>query len=61
MIKIIEKGTKRKIRCKDCGCLFSFDDRDVNIRTRIRIYGAEVYGTIVCPQCKNEIVLDNNN
>ena len=63
MIKIIEKGTKHKIRCKDCGCLFSFDNEDANIRTRIRIYGIEVYGIIVCPQCENEIeiVLDNNN
>lgn len=33
MIKIIEKGTKHKIRCKDCECLFSFDDEDMNIRT----------------------------
>lgn len=57
MIKIIEKGTKHKIRCKDCGCLFSFDDEDVNIRTKISIYGIEVYEIIVCPQCENEIVL----
>ena len=48
MIKIIEKGTKHKIRCKDCGCLFSFDDEDVNIRTKISIYGIEVYEIIVC-------------
>lgn len=63
MIKIIEKGTKHKIRCKDCGCLFSFDD--VNIRTGIGICGMEVrkksYGIIVCPQCENEIVFNNNN
>lgn len=65
MIKIIEKGTKHKIRCKDCGCLFPFDDEDVNIRTGIGICGMEVcqkhYGIIVCPQCENGIVLDNNN
>lgn len=65
MIKIIEKGTKHKIRCKDCGCLFSFDDEDVNIRTRIGIWEMEVckkhYRTIVCPQCNNEIVLDSDN
>ena len=65
MIKIIEKGTKHKILCKDCGCLFSFDDEDVNIRKGIGICGMEVckkhYGIIVCPQCENGIVLDNNN
>ncbi len=53
MIKIIEKGTKHKIRCKDCGCLFCFDDEDVNIRTGFGICGTEVckksYGTIVLP------------
>lgn len=65
MIKIIEKGTKQKIRCEGCGCLFSFDDEDVNIRTGIGIYGMEIrekhYRTIVCPQCNNEIVLDSDN
>lgn len=64
MIKIIEKETKHKIRCEDCGCLFSFDDEDVNIRPGITICGMEVkkpYGIIVCPQCENGIVLNNNN
>lgn len=65
MIKIIEKGTNHKIRCNDCGCLFSFDDEDVNIRTGIGICGMEVrkksYGIIVCPQCEYEIVFNNNN
>ena len=61
MIKIIEKGTKHKIRCENCGCLFSFDDEDVSIRTGISIYGMKLckkpYG-IICPQCENEIVLN---
>lgn len=62
MIKIIEKGTKHKIRCKDCGCLFSFDDEDVNIRNGIAICGMEVsnkpfYGIIVCPQCEAKMKL----
>ena len=65
MIKIIEKGTRHKIRCKDCGCLFSFDDEDMNISTGIGICGMEIrekhYKTIVCPQCNNEIVLDSDN
>lgn len=65
MIKIIEKGTKHKIRCNDCECLFSFNDEDMNIRTGIGMCGMEIrekhYKTIVCPQCNNEIVLDNNN
>ena len=65
MIKIIEKGTNHKIPCNDCGCLFSFDDEDMNIRTGIGMCGMEVrekhYKTIVCPQCNNEIVLDSDN
>ena len=65
MIKIIEKGTRHKIRCKDCGCLFSFDDEDVNIRTGLGIWEMEVrtqhYEIIVCPQCENEIVLNADN
>lgn len=65
MIKIIEKGTRHKIRCKDCGCLFSFDDEDMNIRTGFGICGMEVckkdYRIIICPQCENEIVLNADN
>ena len=65
MIKIIEKGTNHKIRCNDCGFLFSFDDEDMNIRTGIGMCGMEVrekhYKTIVCPHCNNEIVLDSDN
>ena len=65
MIKIIEKGTNHKIRCNDCGCLFSFDDEDMNIRAGIGMCGMEIrekhYKTIVCPQCNNEIVLDSDN
>lgn len=60
MIKIIEKGTKRKIRCRDCGCLFSFNNEDV----KNTICGMEIkkpYGIIVCPQCENVIVLECDN
>lgn len=57
MIKIIEN--------KDCGCLFSFDDEDINIRTSFGIWEMEVcrkhYRIIVCPQCENEIVLNADN
>lgn len=28
MIKIIKHGTKQKLTCEECGCLFSFEETD---------------------------------
>lgn len=31
MIEIIKPGTKEKISCKSCGCLFSYEKEDIEI------------------------------
>lgn len=31
MIKIIKPGTKEKISCNSCGCLFSYEKEDIEI------------------------------
>lgn len=50
MIHIIKKGTKQKIQCGECGCLFSFEKEDMEIINNCK--------TIKCPQCDNILVLE---
>lgn len=46
MIEIIKPGTKEKISCKSCGCLFSYEKEDIEIKY------------ITCPQCNEKIELE---
>ena len=50
MVKIIKFGTIQKTTCKECGCLFSFEEEDLKPQ-KDRIKKA-----IDCPQCGHEIV-----
>lgn len=33
MIKIIRKGTRKVQECKECGCLFSYEEEDVKTKS----------------------------
>lgn len=35
MIKIIKPGTITELRCYKCGCLFSYEKEDIEIKKRI--------------------------
>ncbi len=61
MIKIIRKGTRKVQECKECGCLFSYEEEDVKTKTGSDCLGImpvyyEKY--INCPQCKKNITLE---
>ena len=43
MIEIIKPGTKEKISCNSCGCLFSYE-KEIKY--------------ITCPQCNEKIELE---
>lgn len=60
MIHIIEKGTKQKTQCSECGCIFSFEKEDIDIMSNYNPYKEYNYmrKTIKCPQCSNVIVLE---
>jgi len=45
MIEIIKCGTKKTHKCNECGCLFSYEEEDVNVG----VFNA--VDTIQCPQC----------
>ena len=58
MIKIIEPGTRRIIKCTECGCKFSYENEDIEV---IGLYSMDQLQTrkpyIVCPQCHKSITL----
>ena len=58
MIKIIEPGTRRIIKCTECGCEFSFNEGDIK---GYKLYVVDPLAVrepyIECPQCCKEIVL----
>lgn len=59
MIKIINPGTKKKINCDACGCLFSYEEEDVGYGDIAVIGDMLAIGMYVtCPQCKQKIVLE---
>ena len=51
MIKIIEPGTRRIIKCAECGCKFSYENED------IKDLLLAVISYIECPQCGKKIIL----
>ena len=53
MIHIIEKETKQKTQCSECGCIFSFEKEDIEF-----VDWTAMRKTIKCPQCNNIIVLE---
>lgn len=60
MIEIIEPGTKNRIRCDYCGALLSYSKED--IKEKLEYIGnrfcENLRKIIVCPQCQNEIILE---
>jgi len=60
MIKIIKQGTKKTCSCDNCGCLFSYEDEDIE-----NIYQGSYFSVsemnhkniVRCPQCNTGIVL----
>lgn len=66
MIKIIRKGSKKVTKCVYCGCEISFDteytyDYEQAYQRVERVHGSKEYKRyIVCPQCDNELDLNEN-
>lgn len=54
MVTIIKYGTKYKKTCDNCGCLFSYEDEDIDAHYEWLV---PIKETIECPQCRNDILL----
>lgn len=55
MKKILKRGYKEITECKTCGCEFSYDKEDVEMKDTDNYKGYKQY--VVCPQCCCEVVL----
>ena len=65
MIKIIKEGTRKTHFCETCGCYFSYDKEDIivnmdSISPNNDFRGLVSKKSINCPQCKTEIILEDN-
>ena len=53
MIKIIEPGTRKIAKCSVCGCVFSYEEEDINMFPNARRNSVTLY--INCPQCSKAV------
>ena len=49
MIEIIKPGTKQIMKCKACGCEFSYEEEDTQQIAGVMV-GSRI--TVKCPQCE---------
>lgn len=52
MIKVIKHGTKRTAVCEKCGCIFSFEEEDINT---VHMGMNEYQNEVPCPECGNRV------
>ena len=51
MIKIIKEGTRKIAECPNCGCEFSYEEKDVLIDP-----GFTKESHVNCPQCNKAVI-----
>ena len=61
MIEIIKRGTKKNCTCDECGCVFRYEDEDIETTyTSSDVFDVVAIlptSVIKCPQCDTEIIL----
>ena len=68
MVQVIKPGFLKEIQCQKCGAILRYDEREDIIveETNMEDFNPNPFGLpnkyatkyIVCPQCKNKIVLN---
>lgn len=59
MIEIIKKGTRQVKECEVCGCVFSFNEEDIEKIDYSSQFHPKGYRKIIrCPQCERVIILE---
>lgn len=68
MIKVIKPGFLKEVQCQKCGAILRYDEREDVIaeKTDMEDFNPDPFGPpnkyatkyIICPQCKNKIVLN---
>lgn len=63
MIKIIKPGYRKEVECIKCGALLSYDEKEDVQKEESKIsaggqgFAVNAGRYIICPQCKNKIML----
>lgn len=63
MIQVIQHGNKKRIVCQNCGALLSYDEKEDVQKEESKIsaggqgFAVNAGRYIICPQCKNKIML----
>ena len=62
MVEIIKRGTKKTCTCDNCGCVFSYEEEDIEVESHhafdIFQMADDTYNELVrCPQCDEKIIL----
>lgn len=67
MIKVIKKGTKQIMTCNKCGCVFSYEEEDIQHLERhgdeYKFVGGTKHGYknyVICPQCNYDNVVSQS-
>lgn len=58
MIEVIKKGTRNRIECNYCGAVLAYDGEDIQKKEEYWECKCYITKYIICPQCKNEIVME---
>ena len=59
MVKIIKEGTRKIAKCSVCGCVFSYEEEDIEKDGLLANNSVLIGKTwVVCPQCGKEIVFE---
>lgn len=56
MIEIIKEGTKKIATCESCGCIFSYENEDIETYDDIEYALGSKYKYVVCPQCDQRLI-----
>lgn len=67
MIEVLVPGTLKRVKCKKCGAILSYDEsedvREESLEKHFVTNMPSGFGYkrkyIICPQCKNKIILSS--
>jgi uncharacterized protein YlaI len=59
MIKVLKKGTRKQIKCDNCGALLQYEEEDIITKHVIEDLRLNAYiKYIVCPECRKRIHME---
>lgn len=60
MIEVIQHGSKRRVTCESCGCIFTYEEEDTatTLTSQITLISQiEWVRFVICPDCGEKVLL----